>query len=110
MRVAGQDRFAESVRHVSVDEGDGLGFAVLSYTPEGRERCIEVKTTRWSDRMPYLVSRNEVEFSAEESDSFVLICLFGFGRSRGGFFELPGALERSSALTPINFSAVPRGA
>jgi hypothetical protein len=36
---------ADKIRWVSRDEGDGAGYDVRSYWPDGRERLIEVMTT-----------------------------------------------------------------
>ncbi|MES3011743.1 MAG: DUF3883 domain-containing protein [Pseudomonadota bacterium] len=41
----GQARLADKVDHVSQSKGDGLGYDVLSFDADGKERFIEVKTT-----------------------------------------------------------------
>lgn len=102
----GQPRLAERVRHVSVLDGDGLGYDVLSFTPDGDERFIEVKTTRYAKELPFLVSRNEVDFSSEEPERFVLMRLFGFG-SGGGHYELPGSLRLTAQLRPEQYRGLP---
>jgi len=38
----GQPILADKVDHVSQSNGDGLGFDVLSYEADGKERFIEV--------------------------------------------------------------------
>ena len=40
--------------HVSEIEGDGAGYDIKSYTPDGKVRYIEVKTTRGAIRTPFL--------------------------------------------------------
>ena len=106
----GQERLAERVRHVSVLDGDGLGYDVLSFTPDGKERYIEVKTTRYSRELPFFVSRNEVQFSVEEPDHFCLYRLFGFGKPQGGHYELPGSLTATADLRPEVFTGLPSSA
>ncbi len=56
---AGHHRLARNVRHVSVLEGDGLGYDILSFDPGGDEKFIEVKTTRQGVEWPFLVSRTK---------------------------------------------------
>ncbi|MGM0385468.1 MAG: DUF3883 domain-containing protein [Actinomycetota bacterium] len=111
----GHPRLARNVRHVSVTEGDGLGYDILSFDPAGDEKFIEVKTTRQGVEWPFLVSRNEVEFSAETSDRFNLYRVFDFGklsRSMGqrdlGLYVLPGSLEQSCSLQPEVYQGLPR--
>lgn len=53
---------ADKVRHVSVKDGDGLGFDILSFFEDGREKYIEVKSTTTALNTPYYISSNELEF------------------------------------------------
>jgi hypothetical protein len=63
---------ADKVRHVSVEEGDGLGYDVFSFFPDGRVKYIEVKSTTSSIDSQYYISRNELEFLREHSeDAFI---------------------------------------
>lgn len=105
---AGRADLARRVRHASVEDGDGLGYDVLSWTPEGEKRFLEVKSTKYSEFQPFLVSRNEVEFSAEEPERFSLVRVFQLEKPSLGFYELTGALSESAELTPETFSGVPR--
>jgi len=41
----GAHKLADRVDHVSKSKGDGLGYDVLSFDADGKERFIEVKTT-----------------------------------------------------------------
>jgi hypothetical protein len=105
LRQRGLDQLARQVEHVSRTQGDGLGFDVLSFTPDGGEKFIEVKTTRKQKEFPFLVSRNEVEFSAEEKDRFHLYRVFDFGRPRAGLFAVAGSLNETCFLTPSVYAA-----
>lgn len=98
---------AAKVEHVAAERGDGLGYDVLSFTPEGRERFIEVKTTTRDEFAPFWLSRNEVEFSKEESDRFELHRLYKFEKKMG-FYVLPGSLEESCSLKSETYTAVPK--
>jgi hypothetical protein len=65
-------------RHVSVEEGDGLGYDILSYFPDGREKLIEVKTTRGAFQSPFYITRNELEKSRSPSSNYWLYRVFNF--------------------------------
>ena len=105
---AGYPELADMVHHVSVEDGDGLGYDVLSWTTEGAERFLEVKTTRFTELQPFLVTRNEVEFSAEEPARFSLMRVFSLERPSLGFYELHGSLTESADLRSEVYSGVPR--
>ena len=103
----GLDRLARQVEHVSQTRGDGLGFDVLSFAPDGAEKYIEVKTTRKQKEFPFLVTRNEVELSIEERDRFHLYRVFDFGRSTAGLYALKGAMDATCRLEPTAYAARP---
>jgi hypothetical protein len=100
----GAGQLAERVEHVSRTQGDGLGFDILSFEPDGGERHIEVKTTAFGERTPFYVSANELAFARKHEQSFTLYRLFDFRRSPR-LFELPGPIERHCKLDAANFRA-----
>lgn len=108
LRKAGMDRLADEVEHISVTQGDGLGFDILSYDATGLDRLIEVKTTRRAETWPFVATRNEVSLSTEFPNKFHLYRVFGFGKSEPGLFTLPGSLEDTCALVPRDFDAYAR--
>ena len=101
---SGADQLADKVRHVSRDEGDGLGYDVLSFEPDGSERFIEVKTTSFGERTPFFVSANEVQFARTHTQRFRLYRLFDF-RVSPRLFELAGSFEQHCQLDPTTFRA-----
>lgn len=100
----GVGQLADEVKHVSETLGDGLGYDVLSFEPDGRERYVEVKTTAFGETTPFFVSSNEVRFARTRSEQFRLYRLFDF-RSSPRFFELSGAIEQHCHLDPTTFRA-----
>ena len=100
----GQSKLADRVEHVSQTKGDGLGYDVLSFDTNGKERFIEVKTTAFSKETPFFVTRNELSFSKEASDYFVLCRLFEF-RQTPRLFALKGALDQHCSLDPVTYRA-----
>lgn len=79
--AAGKDSLSEKVEWVSKDQGDGLGFDILSKELNGVDRYIEVKTTKLGKEAPIYFSRNEYEFSTENHSKYFLYRLFDFRRS-----------------------------
>ena len=88
----GRRDLADRIEHVSVEQGDGLGFDILSYDSDGRERFIEVKTTAFTAETPFFISQNEVRFSEESAEQFQLYRLFDF-REAPRMFVLTGAVS-----------------
>lgn len=100
----GQHRLADKVEHVSQSKGDGLGYDVLSFESDGKERLIEVKTTTFGQDTPFFVSRGELALSQGAKDQFHLYRLFEFRKSPR-LFDLPGALDQHCVLDPVTYRA-----
>jgi hypothetical protein len=104
---AGKESLAERIEHTAKVRGDSEGYDILSYEESGRERLIEVKTTKYGGETPFYVSRNEVAVSKREADKYQVYRLFAFRKSPR-LYTLPGAIESSCALSPTTFLASPR--
>jgi hypothetical protein len=107
LETAGKPKLAARIDHVSQSLGDALGYDVLSFDDDGRERFIEVKTTRRRKEWPFLVTRNELDFSQEATEQFQLYRVFQFGGSRPGLYSLPGRLDGSCRLDPTVYEGLP---
>lgn len=106
--TAGHRALADRIEQVSTSRGDGLGYDILSFEEDGRERLIEVKTTRFGAMTPFFASRNEVAVSAEESEKYQLYRVFKFREKPPRIFTLPGSLRLSCQLDPVQFEATLR--
>jgi len=84
-----------------------LGYDILSFELDGRERLIEVKTTCFGSLTPFFASRNEVGVSESRNEHYQLYRLFNFAR-QPKMFMLGGSLRETCRLEPIQFSAVPK--
>ena len=104
---AGKKDLADRIEHVSHSKGDYLGFDISSFEVDGRERLIEVKTTRFGALTPFFASKNEVEISQSKNGEYQLYRLFNFTQ-QPKLFVLPGSLRETCSLDPIQFSALPR--
>lgn len=104
--TAGKRSLAERIDHVAVSRGDGLGYDIQSFETDGREKFIEVKTTRFGSLTPFFASRNEVNLSVDQPEEFHLYRLFKFSE-QPRLFTLAGSLRRTCRLDAVQFSAVP---
>ena len=103
----GASRLADRVEHVAKTQGGGLGYDIVSFEVDGRERLIEVKTTSFGAMTPFYASRREVAVSMQRSEHYMLYRLHRF-RDAPKVYILPGALGVSCVLDPIQYAAQPR--
>ena len=101
---AGRHDLARQVRWVSDEDGDGAGYDIASFAPDGRQRLIEVKTTNGWERTPFYISRNELEVAEERRAEWVLFRLWNFSREPRAF-ELYPPLDAHVSLTAMTFQA-----
>jgi hypothetical protein len=106
---AGKANLAGKIDHVSQSRGDGDGYDILSFEENGREKLIEVKTTRSRAETPFFVSINELKVSRERADIYHLVRVFNFGHGPA-WFPLRGSLSDSCVLESNGFTALPRPA
>lgn len=105
----GRTKLADRVEHVAQTRGDGLGYDVLSFDPAGREKWIEVKTTRYAIDVPFFVTRGEVRVSGAAPEFYHLYRLYQFGSPKGpGLYRLAGDLAKSCNLDAVSFEAAPK--
>jgi hypothetical protein len=104
LRGAGRADLARKVEWTSKERGDGAGFDILSFSPSGEERLLEVKTTTGHQMTPFWITENERLLSAERPDAFRLVRLYDFAREAKAF-ELVPPLEESVVLRPATYRA-----
>ena len=100
----GKDRLARNVEQVSKTVGDHAGYDIRSYEVNGRDRFIEVKTTRYGKLTPFYISTGEVRFSETNAHAYHLYRLFEF-RQTPRLFQLPGDVGRHVHLQAVNYRA-----
>lgn len=104
LSAAGRTDLAERIRWVSHIDGDGAGYDILSFTPDGDDRLIEVKTTKGWDRTPFHITRNELEVADHRREHWRLVRLWNFARKPKAF-ELRPPLNAHVALMATHFQA-----
>jgi hypothetical protein len=103
---AGRADLAKRVEWTAREVGDGTGYDVASFFPDGRERLIEVKTTNYGARTPFYLTLWEVEFSALRPEAYSLYRVHGFARDPR-IYVLDGSVEASSRLDPKVYLGIP---
>ena len=104
LRSAGKRTLAERIDRVSTSIGDGLGYDILSFETNGKERLIEVKTTSFGRMTPFFARRKEVAVSESRPSEFNLYRVFAFVREPK-IFVLSGSLHQSCILEPSQYRA-----
>lgn len=104
LRSAGRDDLARKVRWVSDEDGDGAGYDIASFRPDGQSRAIEVKTTNGWERTPFYISRTELAVADERRSEWCLFRLWNFSREPRAF-ELYPPLDAHVTLTATTFLA-----
>jgi len=104
LQSAGRDDLARKVRWVSEEDGDGAGYDIASFAPDGQARLIEVKTTNGWERTPFHITRNELAVADERRSEWCLFRLWNFSREPRAF-ELYPPLDAHVTLTATAFVA-----
>jgi hypothetical protein len=107
LKAAGRNDLAAKVRWTAQDDGDGLGFDIQSFEPNGRPRLIEVKTTNGWERTPFHITRTELAAAEAHRDQWHLIRIWNFAREPRAFGIRP-PLGQHIELTPTSFLAAIR--
>ncbi len=99
---AGKEKLANAVEWVSKDKGDGTGFDILSKHLNGKDKFIEVKTTKLQKETPIYFSRNEWKFAVIKDKDFFLYRVFNF-KHNPQFFIKRGSYESFCDMQPQSF-------
>ena len=102
LRAAGRPDLADQVRHTAAVEGDGAGYDIQSFTPEGVAKYIEVKTTRGPAATPFFMSRNELNFGRLHASQFFIHRVYDYDQASnsGRMYVVPGNPESAFEFTP----------
>jgi hypothetical protein len=89
----------KKIRWVSAEDGDGAGYDILSFEPDGRELLIEVKTTNGAARTPFFLSENECQRAAASAESWRLYRVHLFAQNPR-VFQIAPPLSETLNLRP----------
>jgi hypothetical protein len=104
---AGRGDLADRVVHTAKVEGDGSGFDILSFFPDGRPKFVEVKTTTGPKDTDFLISANEVAFSATHPDDYELCRVFAYSARAnvGHCYTITGDIAKWLRLSATEYRA-----
>jgi len=101
---AEREDLARKVRWISAEGGDGAGYDVLSFEPNGRERLLEIKTTNGSARTPFFLTRTERAVATERPDEWRIYRVHLFS-TEPRIFTIAPPLEKAINLSPETWRA-----
>jgi len=102
LKRIGKGKLADAVRWIAKEEGDGAGFDILSKYSSGKDKYVEVKTTKLSKETPFYFTQNELLFSKDHSKDYHLFRLFNFEKDTKMFTKI-GSLETICNSTPVTY-------
>jgi hypothetical protein len=111
LAAIGRHDLADRVEWVTDTLGDGAGFDVLSYDDRDQELYVDARDlrrsappdpTNFDKYQPFLISRNEVSFSARHAERYSLYRVFHFALAPK-LFRLNGSVEKAVQLSPLVF-------
>lgn len=98
----GKEKLVDKVEWISKEQGDGAGFDILSKYPNGKDKYIEVKSTKLSKEAPFFFTRNELQFSKDYSNNFHLYRVFNIEEQVKMFIKI-GALNSICRSIPMTY-------
>lgn len=100
---SGHKELADKVQKVK----DGEGYDILSFFPDGKEKYIEVKTTKAGKESAFPITANEIKFSEQNAGRYHLYRLFNFSKDKRPieFFEFKGNLNLHFDFDAVVFKA-----
>lgn len=100
--TAGKESLADKVEWVSQTQGDGLGFDIRSWSENGKDRFIEVKSTKLTKEAPIFFTNAEYTFARDHRDRFYLYRVFNL-QKEPRLFMVKGAYDEFCRPTPIQY-------
>ncbi len=101
----GRKDLANRVRNVAAEDGDGLGYDVLSFFEDGRDKYIEVKSTKTSLTAPFYISRNELGFLKEHNQDAFIYRILVSGEDSQIRTQLGSEFLETNELIPTQYIA-----
>lgn len=100
----GEPDLLQKIEWTSELRGDGAGYDILSCESFSVPRYIEVKTTNGGLSSPFVISRNELEFSRDFGEEYYLYRLFQF-RQKPMLYMLHGPVSSHVHLEVMDYRA-----
>jgi hypothetical protein len=109
LRRSHRPDLADKVRHIARIEGDGAGYDILSYTPEGAVKYIEVKTTTGNLDSAFYMTSHEVAFAEQHCSQYYLYRVYNcdMPRQTGKLYVRDGSLDTFFHFTAVQYRVSP---
>ena len=104
LRMMGRMDLLDFVEQASETIGPNVGYDIRSFEQDGKERFIEVKTTKYGKLTPFFVTANELLFSERNHRQYYLYRVFNY-RVSPSLFQIPGQLNNCCRLRPSIYRA-----
>jgi hypothetical protein len=92
--------FKDKVIWASRDNGDGLGYDVLSYELSGEPKYIEVKTTTGPEETDFEITATELAACRKYGDRYYLYRVYNYGSDREAISYYQGKEVEALCNTP----------
>jgi uncharacterized protein DUF3883 len=103
----GRTDLAADVLWVAREVGDGAGYDIRSYRPDGRLRYIEVKATKLGALTPFYITSAELDFARRHQEDYAIYRVFDVDGNAPEFYVLEGDLDNVLAVEPVTYRARP---
>jgi hypothetical protein len=103
----GRADLAADVLWVAREVGDGAGYDIRSYRPDGRLRYIEVKATKLGALTPFYITSAELDFARRHQQDYAIYRVFDVDGDAPEFYVLEGDLDNVLAVEPVTYRARP---
>jgi len=103
----GRADLAADVLWVAREVGDGAGYDIRSYRPDGRLRYIEVKATKLGAVTPFYITSAELDFARRHQQDYAIYRVFDVDGDAPEFYVLEGDLDNVLAVEPVTYRARP---
>jgi hypothetical protein len=104
-----QPKYKNKIVPSSKQEGDGLGYDILSFDDNGHKKYIEVKTTTGGVGRSFFITGAELERSKKEGNNYYLYRLYNFDAKKmtANFLVLRGDLS-GYCINAVEFEVIPK--
>lgn len=103
----GRAHLAADVVWTAKEIGDGTGYDIQSFSPDGRRRYIEVKATKLGPLTPFYITSAELEFARRHQGEYAIYRVFDIDGDAPEFYVLEGDLDTLLAVEPVTYRARP---
>lgn len=109
LQNAGLEHLIEKIEHTAQEVGDNMGYDIKSFTEDGNELYIEVKSTQQNQCGGFYISQNEIDVANkmyEEGKEYRIYRLYNINKRKGEAhirFYTPPFNDTHYSMKPISW-------